>query len=115
MIIADENVETYWIKLLRSSNYEVYSIQENNAGISDLAVIEIIKKLKGVLLTEDKDFGKLVFAYSVKNVSIVFLRYDQPHYHTVENQLLTAIELYHDSVSPVFVTVTKNKTRVSRL
>ena len=115
MIIADENVETYWIELFRKSNYKVYSIRENNAGISDIAVIELVKKIKGVLLTEDKDFGELVFAYAVKDVSIIFLRYDQPLYYTVENQLLKAIGLYHDSDSPVFVTVTKNKTRVSRL
>lgn len=115
MIIADENVEAYWIELLRKSGFNVFSIRENNAGISDSAVIDIVKKLKGVLLTEDKDFGELVFAYAVKDVSVIFLRYDQPLYHTVENQLLKAIELFHDTDSIVFVTVTKNKTRVRRL
>ena len=115
MIIADENVEKYWIDLLRSSLYQVYSIREENPGISDTEIIALVKDRKGILLTEDKDFGELVFAHSFKDISIIFLRYDQPLYDTVEKKLLSAIELYHDSDIPVFITVTKNKTRVNRL
>jgi predicted nuclease of predicted toxin-antitoxin system len=115
MIIADENVEKYWIDLLRSFRFQVYSIREEHPGISDTEIIGIVKNRKGILLTEDKDFGELVFAHSFRDISIIFLRYDQPIYNTVEKQLLSAIEMYHDSEMPVFVTVTKNKTRVTRL
>ena len=115
MIIADENVEEYWIRLLKETGYKVYSVRENNQGISDLEVINVVRANKGILLTEDKDFGELVFAHSFKDVSVILLRYDQPKYDTVKNRLLNAIELYHDSESPVFITVTKNKTRVNRL
>ncbi|MBI5857923.1 MAG: DUF5615 family PIN-like protein [Sphingobacteriales bacterium] len=115
MIIADENVEQHWITLLQEHGYSVFSIRQNHPGISDTAVIDIVKEKKGLLLTEDKDFGELVFAYSFREVSILFLRYDQPHYFTVEKQLLKAIDLFHDSDKPVFVTVTKNKTRIRHI
>jgi predicted nuclease of predicted toxin-antitoxin system len=115
MIIADENVERYWIELLRNSGYTVYSIRENHPGTADTEIINIVKQKKGTLLTEDKDFGELVFAHSIKDISVFFLRYDQPQYQTVEKQLLKAFELYHDSDLPVFLTITKNKTRVRRL
>ena len=115
MIIADENVEKYWTDLLKNSGYQVYSIREEHPGISDTEVIAVVKSKKGILLTVDKDFGELVFAHSFRDISIIFLRYDQPQYNTVEKQLLSAIELYHDSDTPVFITVTKNKTRINRL
>jgi predicted nuclease of predicted toxin-antitoxin system len=115
MIIVDENVEQYWINLLQAHGYSVFSIRQNHPGISDIAIIDIVKEKKGLLLTEDKDFGELVFAYSFREVSIIFLRYDQPQYTTVEKKLLNAIELFHDSDNPVFVTVTKNKTRVRHI
>ena len=115
MIIADENVEKYWIDLLRNLNYMVYSIREEHSGISDTEVISVVKGKKGILLTEDKDFGELVFAHSFRDISIIFFRYDQPQYDSIEKQLLSAIQLYHDSDITVFITVTKNKTRIRRL
>ncbi|MDQ3843189.1 MAG: DUF5615 family PIN-like protein [Bacteroidota bacterium] len=115
MIIADENVEAYWIHFLRKNNFTVYSIQEHHAGISDLQVIDIVKSLGGLLLTEDKDFGELVFAHFIEGVSVLFLRYDQPQYSKVENQLLAAINLYRPDESHVFITVTQTKIRVRRL
>jgi predicted nuclease of predicted toxin-antitoxin system len=115
MIIADENVEQYWIDLFQEHGYPVFSIRQNHPGISDTAIIDIVKEKKGILLTEDKDFGELVFAYSFREVSIIFRRYDQPQYPQVEKKLLAAIELFHDSDKPVFVTVTKGKTRVRHI
>jgi predicted nuclease of predicted toxin-antitoxin system len=115
MIIADENLEHYWIELFRSKNWHVFSIRENHSGISDLEIIELAESRSGVLITEDKDFGELVFAYGFKNISVIFIRYDQPQYHTIEKSLLKAVELYHDTDLPVFVTVTKNKIRVRKL
>jgi predicted nuclease of predicted toxin-antitoxin system len=115
MIVADENVERYWIEWLRGLGFEVFSIQENHPGISDRQVIEIVATLQGILLTEDKDFGELVFAYGYKEVAIVFLRYDQPKYDTVQGQLLKAISTWYQTTIPVFVTVTAHKIRITKL
>ena len=49
MIIADENIEQYWISLLRRSGYEVISIRETSPGISDVDVIEIVRQRRGIL------------------------------------------------------------------
>lgn len=61
MIIFDENVETYWIELIKGKGYETFSIKENYPGISDKDVLEVAKDLGGLLITEDKDFGELIF------------------------------------------------------
>lgn len=115
MIIADENLEQYWIELLEAQGYVVYSIRKNQPGLADTGIIEFVKEKSGILLTEDKDFGELVFAYGFRNTSIIFIRYDQPQYEKIEKQLLRAIELYRDSDIPVFVTVTEKKVRVNKL
>ena len=115
MIIADENLEQYWINLLRQEGFEVYSIREKHQGISDNEVAAIAKEKKGILVTEDKDFGELVFAHGLKDLSVIFLRYDQPKYETVKENLLTVIKLFYESEGKVFITVTENKTRIRRL
>jgi predicted nuclease of predicted toxin-antitoxin system len=115
MIIADENLEQYWINLLRQEGFEVYSIRETHQGVSDNEVAAIAKEKKGILLTEDKDFGELVFAHGLKDLSVIFLRYDQPKYETVKENLLSVIKLFYENEGNVFITVTENKTRIRRL
>lgn len=74
MIIIDENVGQELINQLVGFGYEVYSIREHQQGISDNLVIEIAKLKKGVLITEDKDFGELIFSHDIKDCSVIFLR-----------------------------------------
>jgi predicted nuclease of predicted toxin-antitoxin system len=112
MIIADENVELHWINLLESKNYPVLSISKEHPQLPDSGVIEIAKKHKGILITEDKDFGELIFAHGISGLTIVFLRYDQPQYDLIENQVLEVVEKYHEVTGYFFITITKNHVRV---
>ena len=115
MIILDENIERYWIDLLRKNGYILISIAEDYPGIPDRQVIRIAQENDGILITEDKDFGELVFAYGFKNLSVIFLRYDQPEYHQIEDVLLKCVKKYMDSSVNKFITITKSKIRVRSL
>jgi predicted nuclease of predicted toxin-antitoxin system len=48
--------------LTKKAGLEYYSIRENCAGITDKEVIEVAKSKKGLIVTEDKDFGELIFS-----------------------------------------------------
>lgn len=115
MIIADENIDHSIIAALRSSGIEVYSIYESNRGIRDEEIIESSRTPPQLILTEDKDFGEWVFAHSVKNISVIFLRY-----HFKDTQEITAIlirlfaERFEEFIG-CFTTVTIQKIRIRRL
>lgn len=111
MIIFDENVESYWIQLIKSKGIEYFSIRENCYGISDKEVIEIAREKQGLLITEDKDFGELLFSHGIEKVSVLFMRYDQPQYQQIEEYFLTCIENYNRNPELCFITITKNKIR----
>ncbi len=111
MIIFDENVERYWINLIRDLNYPTLSIAEKFPGISDRKVVEIVNSFHGLLITEDKDFGEFFFAYGITKVSIILLRYDQPQYHQIEKALLRCLKEYFDNPRSKYITITKNKIR----
>jgi len=112
MIIADENLEEHWITLLRTKSYEVFSIREKNPGMSDRDIAEIVRSQKGWLITEDKDFGELIFAHNIQGLSVILLRYDQPLYSQVESFLLKVMEEYIDHHEHLFITVTPGRVRV---
>ena len=115
MIIFDENVEDYWIQLIQSKGYQTLSIRENFPGISDKEVIEIVKQHKGLLVTEDKDFGEYVYSYGINELAILFMRYNQPQYELIEKQVLRSIEEYYKNPVHCFITITKNKIRLRKL
>ena len=115
MIIADENVEKYLIDLLKNKGFEVLSIKEKYAGIKDLEIVNLIKTTNGILLTEDKDFGEFVFAHFIRGLSVILLRYDQPRYELIEDNLLTVAINYHNNIESVFITITQHKIRVRKI
>lgn len=60
-IVADENVAYRVIKALRIKGFEVISISEDNPSITDDNVLQYAYEQKAILLTEDSDFGELIF------------------------------------------------------
>ncbi|GAB4192620.1 MAG: hypothetical protein OHK0057_21590 [Thermoflexibacter sp.] len=114
-IVADENVNFRFIKLLRSQGFEVQSVTENNSGISDREVAQIAQEGNCILLTEDKDFGELVFAHQLKDLNIIFLRYDKEDEEKIATNILTVLQTIDFSDKYLFVTITKNKIRMTNL
>lgn len=60
MILADENIDH---SLIRESGIDVYSVYEEQRGITDKDIIEFSRNPPRIILTEDKDFGEWVFAH----------------------------------------------------
>lgn len=65
MFLANENFPKPSIVLLRNQGINVKSVQEDYQGISDEKVIKIAKELDLIILTFDKDYGELIFRYSI--------------------------------------------------
>lgn len=55
--------------------YEVRQVAAISQGAADERVIELASNKRAILVTEDKDFGELVFAHQMAKVTVVFLRY----------------------------------------
>ena len=66
-IVADESVEAYVSAALRDSGHEVLEIAQLAPGISDEKVLSLALDRGELLITNDKDFGELVFV-SDKNI-----------------------------------------------
>ena len=49
--------------MLYKNNIEIISIFQNHRGISDVDIIRMAQNPAKIILTEDKDFGDLIFAY----------------------------------------------------
>ena len=116
IIIADENIDNKIIQEIEKLKIKVISIAKIYSGISDKEVINISKiNNPSIILTEDKDFGELIFAHKIKNLSIIFLRYKYSETQKIIKILQKLItEELHNLVGK-YTTITSTKIRIRKI
>lgn len=74
LFVSDESVDGAISTKLRSDGHEVWSVAEEAPSITDEEVLELARERGAVLITEDKDFGELVFRAKMPHVGVVLVR-----------------------------------------
>lgn len=116
MIIADENIFRALIESLRNQGYDVISIFESYRGMDDASTAAFSLNPPRVVITEDKDFGKLVFEDKADVTGIIFLRFLNTERNLVINKLLSFLKSENlQSLSGKFVTLTPDKIRITNI
>ncbi len=115
MILADENIGSHMVSILRSKNIEVSHIKENHRGITDEEVIQLSKNPPRIILTEDKDFGEWVYAHNEQDISVIFLRYNVQESEHIVSILLNLLQSKGDDLYGKFTTITTQKIRIRSL
>ncbi len=72
--VVDESVERQNVARLRVDGHNVLSIAETAAGSSDRAVLTQANSRDAVLVTEDKDFGELVYREGLVSSGVLLVR-----------------------------------------
>ncbi|MCK9914492.1 DUF5615 family PIN-like protein [Microbacteriaceae bacterium K1510] len=87
--LADECIDAGLVAYLRHSDHDVLYMAEAAPASNDTDVMARALREERLLLTEDKDFGDLVFRHGVAVPGIVLLRID-PAQHSLKRQRLDA-------------------------
>ncbi|HMB98433.1 MAG TPA: DUF5615 family PIN-like protein [Balneolaceae bacterium] len=115
MIIFDENIDRQIIEKIRAAGYKTYAIREETPGISDREVIDIVRIKKGLLITEDKDFGELVFSHNIKNCSVMLLRYKKSDSDQVTEKIIRVLKNYYKDSANYFYTISGDRIRSRKI
>ncbi len=76
--LADESCDFAVVRALRAEGHLVTEVSETARGASDDRVVAMSIREGAVLLTEDKDFGQLVFAEKRATGGVIFIRFPAP-------------------------------------
>jgi predicted nuclease of predicted toxin-antitoxin system len=74
ILVADESVDQPIVERLRHDGHDVTTISESAPSISDDDVLREANARGAVLLTEDKDFGELVYRLGRAHAGVVLIR-----------------------------------------
>lgn len=113
--LADECCDLSMVNRLREEGYDVDYIQEKKRGTSDSNVLLNAWQEKRVLITEDKDFGELVYRLKKPAYGIILLRFDPLEQ---EEKILRVIQLvnhYQSRLKGNFLVLDSEKVRIRPL
>jgi predicted nuclease of predicted toxin-antitoxin system len=113
--LADECVAAPLVAFLCAGGHDVLYVAEAAAGLSDADVIALALREKRLLLTEDKDFGDLVFRRerSVPGVVLMRIGPENPALKTI--RLAAAIERYGEGLFDHYTVIEEGRFRSRRL
>jgi predicted nuclease of predicted toxin-antitoxin system len=74
--LADESCAGPVVRTLREAGHDVVAIAEVAKGATDEQVLERALNEKRVLITEDRDFGELVYARGRSSAGVILVRFD---------------------------------------
>ncbi len=111
-IVADESVDFGIVTSLRQSGKIVYAVAEQHPSITDTEVLSIAFLNEALLITEDKDFGELVFRLNLPHNGIVLIRLDGLKSEKQITSIAETIVKYFDEMISRFSVVNEKKLRI---
>lgn len=114
-ILADENIAPIIVERLRQAGYAVRFIAEIAKSIDDIEVLDIANKQGEIVLTEDKDFGDLVFFQRRPSPGVILVRLEGVPYAERAEIIVQYIRANQDSLLGTFTVIKLNKQRNIRL
>lgn len=110
--LADENVDYPIITRLRNDGHEIYAIVEMSVGISDDLVLAQANQQDVVLLTNDKDFGDMVYRDRQFTCGIVLLRLAGLSNEQKAEIVASVLAQYAEKLARAFTVITPRNVRI---
>lgn len=109
--LADECVVASLVAWLRAEGHDVTYIGEMAQGLRDSEVAALAAAGNRLLLTEDKDFGELIFRFGHPVPGLVLLRIDPSKPSLKAARLSEAIRRYGESLFGRYVVIEEARLR----
>ena|SRR4051794_25859359 len=109
-IVADESVDFRIVNALRDAGLIVYAVAEEFPSISDRSVLSIAVEKQALLITEDKDFGELVFRLKLPHTGVLLIRIEKAD-HKLPSVIASIKDHYNDLINK-FSVISDNKLRI---
>jgi len=113
--LADESCDFAVVRVLRSAGHDIKAIVEACPGISDEEVMKLAIDEQRVLLTEDKDFGWLVFAGTGGCASVIFIRFPMQSRSVLPETIVELVRQEGNKLVGSFVVVEPGRIRLTKI
>jgi predicted nuclease of predicted toxin-antitoxin system len=113
-LVADENIDRRIVERLRLDGHQVTWISEISPSVSDEEVLRLAAAAGAVLVTEDKDFGELVYRRGLTHAGVLLMRLEGLENALKAETVSDVIRANTSELSGAFAVVTHDSVRVRR-
>lgn len=111
-LLADESCDFSVVRALRTAGHDVLAVAELSPGSDDALILDLALREQRVLLTEDKDFGQLVFANVQPSGGVIFIRYPANARKTLPKVVVNLIAEAEAQLTGSFVVLSPGRVRI---
>ena len=96
-------------------SFNVLAIIDEDASITDIEVLKKANEHNALLLTEDKDFGELVFRSKLVHKGIILLRFQEADIESQNKKVYQLLEKHHAQLINNFSFLSDKKLRIRKV
>lgn len=111
--LADESCDFVVVRALRLNGFDVLAVSEYMQRSVDSELLEQAYREKRILLTEDKDFGWLVFASHSDSAGIILMRFPANLRSNLAESVALLVQEHGGKLENSFVVVQPGQIRFS--
>jgi predicted nuclease of predicted toxin-antitoxin system len=113
-LVCDENIHRLLVAALRAAGHDVVYIAELSPSVVDREVLRQANERGAVLITDDKDFGELVFRLGMLSAGVLLLRLHNAAHDERQRIVLSTISEHGAELPGHFAVLSTTKLRIRK-
>ncbi len=109
--LVDECAGPSVARWLRYQSYGVFSVYEEARGMTDDDILKKALAENWILLTNDKDFGEMVYREKRRHHGVILLRLQDEQAASKIDAISKLLDGYKEQLTDAFVVVTETQVR----
>lgn len=112
--LIDENVDFPIVDYLKNLGFDVKTVVEIKRSLGDKEILTLANNGNRVIITNDKDFGQLIFREKLPHKGVILFRLLDESSEAKIKRLKEVFSKYENKFSSNFVVITGAKVRINQ-
>lgn len=113
--IVDESTGESVVNELRRNGYDVKSVQKSSPGLDDLLILEFAINEGRIVVTNDKDFGELIYRSGLPHKGVILFRLHDESVANRVRMMRKVLQTHGSQIKDSFIVVSERKIRIRRI